>query len=492
MSSRVLIIDLHHVARHPSIAIGYLTALLRKGGFDVDVHAPLTTGSTPVPRDLRPPLWGKWDQALRYRTAVSRNPLIQAARKRYTEHNASKIAEATDALSAAFTRQLDVGYDAVLISTDLVYHPHCVAMGEICRDRDIPLVLGGDYFNAPQVAQQWMDIPGLSTLIGGEVEPDLCNIVRQAIHKKTVPQRGVWHQNGQLTLDAPPLEDLDQIPFPDYSDFPWSSHPHVIVPIRTGRGCGWGSCSFCSDITSTTGRTFRSRSPDNVMNEVGHQHACHKASRFVFTDLNLNSNLGMWRAIIQTMPHMVPKATWVAAVHVAAGAENGLSLAALKQARAAGMVRVTTGLESGSQRVLDAMDKGTNLAITRRFLRNASKADISVHATMILGYPGENADDLDASTAFLWEHEPYIERVLLNRFKAVTGTRFAHHLEHTPNSFAQVTDLTVNHRIAQIDHHYTPTQGRAYRRAVSRLLAIVHRINRRPLSAASRDFEGVM
>ena len=492
MSSRILVVDLNNFARYPSIAIGYLTSLLRSDGFDVDVLAPLTTGLTGVPREPRPAVWGRIDQELRYRTAVSRHPMIRSARKRYATRNASKLAGAKDAMVAEFTRQLDAGYDAVLISTYLMYHPHCVAMGEICRDRGIPLVVGGAYFNAPEVAEQWMNLPGLTALIGGEVEPDLCNIVRQAIDKKAVVNRGVWHQNGQLTLDAPPLQDLDQIPFPDYRDFPWSKYPNVIVPIITGRGCGWGACSFCSDITSTVGRTFRSRSPENVLAEIAHQHEQHEAKRLVFTDLKLNSNLAMWRGIINGLPEVLPDAKWIAAVHVGAREENGLSREELEQARASGMVRVTTGLESGSQRVLDAMGKGTDLATTRRFLRDASKAGISVRTTMILGFPGEEAADLDASTAFLWEHEQHIERVSLNRFEVMTGTRFARQLDNKPDLFPQITQLTVNHQVAQISHHYRPTESRTYRRAVSRLLQVVHRINRRPLNEAAREFEGVM
>lgn len=229
-----------------------------------------------------------------------------------------------------------------------------------------------------------------------------------------------------------------------------------------------------------------------MLAEIAHQHEQHEAKRLVFTDLKLNSNLAMWRGIINGLPEVLPDAKWIAAVHVGAREENGLSREELEQARASGMVRVTTGLESGSQRVLDAMGKGTDLATTRRFLRDASKAGISVRTTMILGFPGEEAADLDASTAFLWEHEQYIERVSLNRFEVMTGTRFARQLDNKPDLFPQITQLTVHHQVAQISHHYRPTESRTYRRAVSRLLQVVHRINRRPLNEAAREFEGVM
>ena len=55
-----------------------------------------------------------------------------------------------------------------------------------------------------------------------------------------------------------------------------------------------------------------------------------------------------------------------------------------------------------------------------------------------------------------------------------------------------LTQITVNHRMAQVEHHYVPSEDPMYRRAVSRLLRAVHRINRRELKENAREFEGVM
>ena len=89
-----------------------------------------------------------------------------------------------------------------------------------------------------------------------------------------------------------------------------------------GRGCGWGVCHFCSDVTSSAGRTYRSRSPDNVLGELAEHHRRHGASRFVFTDLKLNSNLEMWRSIIAGMQGAAPGGQWIGAVHVGMEADN--------------------------------------------------------------------------------------------------------------------------------------------------------------------------
>lgn len=171
---------------------------------------------------------------------------------------------------------------------------------------------------------------------------------------------------------------------------------------------------------------------------------------------------------------------------------HGLTAEDLRAAADSGCVRLTTGLESGSQKVLDLMHKGTKLERTSRYLKDASAAGISCRCTMVLGYPGETAEDVAASTDFLHRHADVIERVSLNRFAIMTGTGFHRMLERNAADFPQITRLTVNHRSAHLDHHFTPSEQPEYRTAVMRLLEAVHLINRKDLRSRAATFEGVM
>jgi anaerobic magnesium-protoporphyrin IX monomethyl ester cyclase len=492
---KVLILDLNNFARYPSIAVGYLTSILRAGGFQVDLLAPLSVGLKGVPRESPTPWWGWLDLQFRYLTGVSRNRAVRSVRARYAAYRASQLARSKGSIVADFSRQLDKGYDAVLVSTYLMYHAHCVAVAEVCRERGVPLILGGPYFASRDVAREWFGIPGVTALVGGEVEPRLCDLVSRIIEgKPTDDIPGVWSLGAEsMRLNAPPLVDLDSLPFPDYADFPWAKYPNTIVPLITGRGCGWGACTFCSDVTSTSGRTFRSRSPENVLAELEQQHRRHDARLFVFTDLKLNSDLEMWRRLGLEIQARVPDARWIGAVHVGSHGDNGLSMDELRHARAGGMVRLTTGFESGSQRLLDKMAKGVDLAATSRFLADAHAADISVRMTMFTGFPGEEAADVDETAAFLTKHARYIERLPIYRFQLMSGTRLAQLVEQDRRGkYAQLTDLVPNHRQALIEHNYARASDRAYRKAVLRLLEVVHGINRKPLRQSARDFEGVM
>ncbi len=491
---RALIVDLNNFALYPSIAVGYLVANLRRANIEVDVMAPMSNGVKGVSREPVPPAWGWIDQAIRYGTGVARNSTIRSIRKRFAARMSSQLYRSKVPMVEEFTRRLDEkSYDVVLISTYLMYFEHCFALGEVCHDRKVALVLGGPYFSVGDVAREWMDIPGLTALVGGEVDLHLDEILKTAVASGSFEHiPGVWNRDRKTPLTSPPLTDLDSVAFPDYTDFPWHLYPNRIVPLLTGRGCGWGVCTFCSDITSTAGRTFRSRSTANVLDEIARQASIHDSSLFVFTDLKLNSDLQIWHAIIGEMQRIVPGARWIGSVHVGNRSSEGLSLRELQLARKSGMVRLTTGMESGSKKVLSKMAKGTDPDTTSRFLLDARTAGISVRITLIIGYPGENSDDVNETSSFLEKHECCLERINLNRFQIMSGTYFGERLIRRPEKYPEIIDVKLDHRYAQVEHHNTGIDSSGYRRAVLRLLRIVNRINRRQLTEAARSFEGVM
>src|SRR5687767_6270252 len=78
--SRILLVDLNNFSRYPTIAIGYLAAILRNSGFAVDVFSPLQVGVTGVPREGRAKPWGLLDQRLRYWSAHSASPFVRSIR----------------------------------------------------------------------------------------------------------------------------------------------------------------------------------------------------------------------------------------------------------------------------------------------------------------------------------------------------------------------------------------------------------------------------
>lgn len=490
----VLICDLNNFALYPTIPVGYLASILRGSGFHVRVFSPLADGVGGITREAEVPAWGLMRDRLLFWSALTPSRAVRRGRRFLAAKFAgSEISRREEIVLSGFEKQFEHQIDAVLISTYLMYFPLVRRMCAFCAERGIPVLVGGPYFADAEVRQEWLAIPGLTGLAAGEIELEVPSILQSMLSGSALSEHpGVATPYTPDVASVAPLRELDRVPFPDYSDFPWNRYPRRIIPLVTGRGCGWGVCRFCSDITSTAGRSYRSRSVENVLGEIEYQTSRFRTSRLAFTDLKLNSNLVMWRTLLEELPRRVSSPEWIASLHVDGTGDHGLSTEELRKASAAGMVRMTTGLESGSQRVLDLMHKGTNIEETTRVLRDAARFGISVRVTMVVGYPGEEADDVNASADFLERHDADIERVSLSRFTWMTGTAIDSLIRRHPERFPAFALLESNHREALVEHHNRTTEARPYRRALSRLLAAVHRINRKPLSPSARAFEGVM
>ena len=486
---RVLIVDLNNFAYYPTIALGYMIASLRDAGDAVEILSPLSHG---VPSANREGQESLGDHLFR-RVSYSTRPWLLGPRQVLGRMRSRFLARGEVRVDEALRTALDSPFDAVLISTYTDSYPLVERLCEITRAASIPTLVGGPILNQRLVAEEWRGLPGIAGIVGGEVEALLPALVDDLIRGRDLAKHpGILLPDGRAGAPASALKDLDSLPDPDYSDFPWSAYPERIIPILTGRGCGWSRCTFCGDIVTANGRGYRTRTWDSVSGEMVRQAERYGTSNFTFLDIKLNSDLEMWRHLQNDLPAHLPDARWIASVHVGPEADNGLSAADMKRAYAAGLRRVTFGMESGSQRLLDAMDKGTQLDRNTEFIEAAAAAGISVRCTVMQGYPGERAEDLEKTAQYLRDHGHALDRVRVNRFNALVGTRFATEYARDPSRFPTLTDLQWEYRYARSSYRFTPSETSEYRAAMRRLLREVHKVNREPLREEAQVFDGVM
>jgi radical SAM superfamily enzyme YgiQ (UPF0313 family) len=259
----------------------------------------------------------------------------------------------------------------------------------------------------------------------------------------------------------------------------------------TGRGCQWAKCRFCSDVVSVSGRSYRTRSLGSVLQEMIEQSRRHGTDNFLFLDLKLNSNPAMFRGLAEQAQHAVPGAQWIGTVHVDNRRDNGLSRRDLKAAALGGMRRVSFGLESGSQRLLDLMDKGGSVEANSDFIRHAHEAGISVRCTMFQGYPGEEPSDLVKTAEFLEQHSAYIDRIRFNDFSVIEGTPIWTDIVEQAN-VAGFNVIELQSRHAKARYRNAQTGSADYRQAKARVLAAVYAINKRHVRRGAQMFDGLM
>lgn len=490
---RALVVDLNNFSRYPTMAVGLVAGILRDAEIEVDVLSPFALGVDGYPRATRPAPWGLVDEGLRYWTATSQSRLVRRARRGVLRVIRPPRATNHEPILRGVEASLEAGADIVLISAYTMYFELCEKICALAARRGTPVLVGGNYFSEPEIAERWLGMEGISAVFGGEPEAVLVELVESLVTGGDVSSiPGISTPGRPARSAASPLHDLDAVPFPDYSDFPWHKYPNRIIPMMTGRGCGWGACKFCGDVVTSAGRRFRSRSPDDVLDEMLHQHRAHETNLFTFLDLKLNSNRAVWKTLAEKARSVVPDAQWTASLHVDARGNDDLDAYDLHQAREGGLIRMTTGLESGSPRILDAMAKGTDPERTSQVLHYAHEAGISIRLTVLIGYPGEEAEDVDATSRFLERHGHLVDRVVVNRLALMLGSTLDREMRARPDRYESLVDPTLNADTATLDHGNETFLDPRHRRAVWKLLRVVHRINRKPLSDVSREFEGVM
>src|SRR5690606_17969993 len=123
-----------------------------------------------------------------------------------------------EAVEAALQRKPDI----VLISAYTMYVDVCAAIAARCSELRIPVIAGGNSFVIPEIAERWANMEGISVVFSGEPEPVLHELVCRVCRGEDVTDMaGVYAPEKRTDYTSTPLKTLDDIPFPDFSDFPW-------------------------------------------------------------------------------------------------------------------------------------------------------------------------------------------------------------------------------------------------------------------------------
>lgn len=259
-------------------------------------------------------------------------------------------------------------------------------------------------FNLEVEAERFVKM-GVSCVVVGEGEkalPALLEAIKAGLTPKGVPGI-VWKDafgNIQREPSSPPIKNLDALSFPDWSQFPLANYWGLkyahgpmegnYLPLLSSRGCPYG-CRFCV-IPSSNLRKWRPRSAKNVVDEMEHHQRAYGVSEFHFEDLNPTVSdkrtKEICREIIDRGLKVIFKFAAGTKVETIKGEETVVLLAK------AGCNYISISPESGSDRLLKAMDKPFDWEHAARMVRAMNRHCIYMQACFIVGFPGETDEDL--------------------------------------------------------------------------------------------------
>ena len=304
--------------------------------------------------------------------------------------------------------------------------------------RDVKVILGG-----PEIRYNAADLLeyGADYLVIGEGEAttlELIQTLERNNQKELSLVNGIGFKNeaGKIifTPERQLINNIDELPIPNRSAIELSSYQNAwkkhhgldAASLSTMRGCPY-TCKWCS--RAVYGLSYRRRSPHKVVEELKHLQEIYSPDTIWFVD-DVFTISHKWLAEFNSEL----KIRNVKLKYECITRADRMNEDVIKTMKESGCFRVWIGAESGSQRIIDAMDRRVKVTQVREMIHLAKKYGIETGTFIMLGYPGETEKDIEETINHLKSSDP--DHFTITVAYPIKGTEFFEEIEANQiNSF---------------------------------------------------------
>lgn len=277
------------------------------------------------------------------------------------------------------------------------------------HNSDIPVIFGGAHASSfPLLVLKDQNVDVVSHFEGEETMLELVRTFENGLDIAAV--KGIsYRKEGEIIQNParPFIEDLDQIPFParhlldmdmylnHYDPSPYQMRAPSTIMI-TSRGCPQ-DCVYCSIKQVWGSKNFRSRSPNNVVDEIEYLHKEYGIQEFGWLDDAAGTNKKRLHAICDEIVRRKLDIRWTTPNGIA---HWYLDETTLDKMKASGCYRVTFGIESGNIETRKFLGKPFKLEQAERMIHHANKIGMWTICTFIIGFPFEDEKAIQDTIAF--------------------------------------------------------------------------------------------
>lgn len=235
---------------------------------------------------------------------------------------------------------------------------------------------------------------------------------------------GIVYRKDNEIITTPPrhfIENLDEIPFPDYEGLDIHQYRVWVFSFLYGkpyaqlisaRGCPYG-CIYCA--TSNFWKKCRMRSPDNVLDEVQWLKERYGFKNFNFADDLFTFNKKRTLEICKGMVDRGMEISWCALSRA-----DHLDRELVQAMSEAGCKGIQFGIESGSDRILAELGKKETVAEYAEAFALCKEFNIETLMNLIVGSPCENTESLQATKDLILKLKPTF--ISLSSLRVFPGT----------------------------------------------------------------------
>lgn len=246
------------------------------------------------------------------------------------------------------------------------------------------IIIGGPHVSSN--TQKCLD-DGFDIAVVGEGEAALLDIVQKYTRGESIKN----------IVKFPYIDNIDSIPFPDRDMIEIRNYGYEVdggkaTTIITSRGCPY-NCAFCSKDVWSRGKV-RFHGIEYVINEIQLLRENYGFQYFLFLDDLFTMNKKRLLAICERIKG------WGIKWRCYARANNVTKemLIAMKEA---GCVEIGVGVESGSQKILNMVDKGTKVEDNTRLVLDCKEVGITVNVFLMIGLPGETYETVEETKKWM-------------------------------------------------------------------------------------------
>jgi len=221
-------------------------------------------------------------------------------------------------------------------------------------------------------------------------------------------------------LNELPLPNRDAINMESYLQTWKTNHGQSSMTISTQRGCPY-TCKWCS--TAVYGQSYRRRPANQVAEEMKLLKERYKPDALWFVD-DVFTVSHKW---LLTFKEEVLKQDAVIPFECITRAER-LNDEILQLLKEVGCFRIWIGAESGSQTIIDAMDRRVDVNQVKKVIQDTNALGIETGTLIMLGYPGETEKDIAETIQYLKEANPTLYTITVAY--PIKGTSLYNEIEH--------------------------------------------------------------
>ncbi len=317
---------------------------------------------------------------------------------------AINVYDTTFNMKSDFYKYIDKQHPSIVgIYSNLMTKLNVLEQIAYCKKQGVTVIVGGP--DVPEYAEEYIRY-GADIAVIGEGEATMEELLPALIKRKPLHNiAGIVFQDESnkiiRTSTRPLIQDLDSLPLPDrdavnMNDYinTWKTHHGMgSVSLICARGCPY-TCTWCS--RSVYGETHRRRSAKNVVDEIEMILERYKPDMLWFADDVFTIRHKSFYEFYDEMKRRGIKIPFECISRA-----DRLNDDILHKMSELGAFRIWYGSESGSQRILDAMDRRVSVEEIRSATKSAQKYGIQAGLFVMLGYPGEEISDIEETVDHL-------------------------------------------------------------------------------------------